>query len=264
MARKLTAKKLTNIGPDDEGISSRYLRSISEDPSKETIGNDGAGEVPYKLGESSNTDMPGKNKFPSGGAASNKGVANTSTPTESLSGTTNYGRQLEASKYNLHIDNGLRGNVNRIVEDLESSNNGINWSNISSITYGSVPKIVDLNKFPSSLQANGVVVYYANTPTLKAQGLQHVDGEEFPDNAVMVFYRTASSPFHMRNVKFPLDILFLSGDNKVIGMRRMRPDNQLYYPPAGTINAVEVKPGFIENYKITIGTNITNIIGEIC
>lgn len=249
MAKRVVAKNITKTGIDDRGIAERFAQAT--------------GDVPYALADGSGNDEISM----LGGGADGKGNSNDNKPAvpqmpadhrpaDSMVGA--YPRQLEAQRrpgasremYNLVVDNNLRGSINYIVE----SEPHLGWDKISSVKYANVPKdLVDLKQFPRSKREDGVVIYHANTPGLKVQGLQNVEDKDFPSNAVMVFYKTASSAFHMRNVKFPLDILFLSGDNKVLAVRRMEPGNELYFPPKGTEHAIEAKAGWVEQRGIGVG-----------
>lgn len=166
------------------------------------------------------------------------------------------GRMMNKEALHLKMDPNLRGSVNYVVET-----HGIPWKDIESIEYMEVPKTaVNLEEFPKSLREDGIVIFHANTPKLKAQGLQHVEGSDFPNNALMVFYKTASSPFHMNNVKFPIDIIWADEKGTVLAVKEMKPGGLGYYPPIGTVHAIETNVGWAEKNGVAVGDRLTGII----
>ena len=168
-----------------------------------------------------------------------------------------YAIRKTAQKKNLFIDNNLRGSINYIVE----SDKDLSWSSIGKIEYANVKKDIDLSSFPKSVREDNIVIYHANTPELSVQGLQNVEDGDFPDNSVMVFYKTAGASFHMQNVKFPLELIWTDADFNVVAVNKMDKNPYVRYrSPINATHAVEARLGFCKRYAIDKGKNIKEFV----
>lgn len=80
-------------------------------------------------------------------------------------------------------------------------------------------------------------------------GLDSLDPED-----VYVFLDTNEGEgFHMRGVKFPINIAFLDRDFGVLQIDRMEPESGTSKAPNGTIYAVETEDGYFERKGIKVG-----------
>src|SRR3989344_4601539 len=78
-----------------------------------------------------------------------------------------------------------------------------------------------------------------------------------PSPMIFIFPSSTSEGFWMKNVNFPLDIIWIDSEKKIIGWDRMEPCSsepcKIYSPPAPIKYALEVEAGFAGKNKIKIG-----------
>jgi uncharacterized membrane protein (UPF0127 family) len=107
------------------------------------------------------------------------------------------------------------------------------------------------------------LVEVAKTPDEQAKGL--MGREDLPDEEGMLFvYKTDVTPsFWMKNMKIPLDILFIGSDYKIKHIASEVPpcetsdDNCIRYPsPAPIRYVLELKSGFTEKHDVQVGDSI--------
>ena len=102
-----------------------------------------------------------------------------------------------------------------------------------------------------------IVVNVLETPEERTRGLS---GREVlpPDEGVVFAFGSAGSRnFWMKDMHFPIDVLFFDAEWRVIGMfSDMRPESypHTYGSPEGTYYALEAVSGFIEREEIANGT----------
>lgn len=98
-----------------------------------------------------------------------------------------------------------------------------------------------------------------------AEGLSDRD-QIGSDGMLFVFNQPSNQPFWMKNMRFPVDLLWINND-KVSGMEKNMPipvsgtpDNKLdlYFPPTDVTSALELPSGSIERLNINIGDQITH------
>jgi len=154
---------------------------------------------------------------------------------------------LRQEALHLCIDERLRGNVNSIVESFDD----LNWDDIDSVSYQPMAATESIEDWPTTSK-DGVMIYHADTPSRQAQGLQYVEKNDFPKNAVMLF-KNVSGPFHMHNCRFPIDIIFTDEDFRVLAIHNMLPEGGYTYSPMGTKHAIETHPDWAENKGISEG-----------
>lgn len=101
----------------------------------------------------------------------------------------------------------------------------------------------------------------AKTMLERAQGLSHRDFLA-PDEAMLfVFDKPDYYQFWMKDMNFPIDIIFIN-DNKIVDIKRNVPvpdidGNYERYPPTEPAQYVlEVPAGLSEEYKFNIGTPV--------
>lgn len=126
-----------------------------------------------------------------------------------------------------------------------------------------------------------LIIFYLKPKTAEIKIAGKTFSAEVADNALTrsrgLMHRAAASPmififpsetqegFWMKNVNFPLDIIWIDSDKKIIGWDRMEPclsgECKIYSPPAKIKYALEVEAGFAEKNKIKVGAavNIPNL-----
>jgi len=99
----------------------------------------------------------------------------------------------------------------------------------------------------------GMKLLIMQTPQEKMMGLQYLPW--VPDQTIYVFPDVfEGDQFHSRNVAEPFDIAFISGDHKVLDLRRMYPPDDLVTAPQGSVKAIETKAGRCAIWGILPGT----------
>ncbi|HLE07432.1 MAG TPA: DUF192 domain-containing protein [archaeon] len=81
-----------------------------------------------------------------------------------------------------------------------------------------------------------------------------------PSPMIFIFPSPTSEGFWMKNVNFPLDIIWIDSEKRIIGTDRMETcfekECKIYSPPGPIKFALEVKAGFVEKNKIKAGGEI--------
>ena len=114
------------------------------------------------------------------------------------------------------------------------------------------------------IAGNEISLEIAQTPKEKEQGLS--GRESIPENHGMLFIISpkSGSPFWMIDMKFPLDIIWIS-DNQIVHIDENTPpptpgqkekDLPLYYPPKPVDYVLEVNGGFSSEHKIKVGDRV--------
>lgn len=121
-----------------------------------------------------------------------------------------------------------------------------------------------------------LLIFYLKPKTAEIKIAGKILNAEVADNTLMrsrgLMYRTSASPmlfifsspttegFWMKNVKFPLDIVWIDSEKRIIGTDRMEPclsePCKIYNPPGAIKYALEVEAGFVERNKIKTGSKI--------
>lgn len=97
-------------------------------------------------------------------------------------------------------------------------------------------------------------IYLAATPEQKRIGLQAV--KRLPDKHLVLFKDIPSGQyFHTVNCLFPIDILSLSSEYRVLDIWSMKPNQKLIGPtPPKTVSVLEGPAGWAAKNNITVGT----------
>lgn len=105
-----------------------------------------------------------------------------------------------------------------------------------------------------------VTVTVADTPDSRERGLSGRNGLAPDEGMLFVFPSDARYGFWMKDMRFPIDILWLSSRSEVIEIRqRVSP---LSYPAVFTPRAparyvLELPAGFVEAYNVKIGDSMS-------
>ncbi len=101
----------------------------------------------------------------------------------------------------------------------------------------------------------------ADTGELRTQGLS--GRSSLGENAGMFFLfpKAGMYGFWMKDMLFPIDIIWISHD-RVVGVSEhvlpgTSPERHVYYPPKFVDKVLEVHDGFVAKYKIAVGDTVT-------
>lgn len=97
----------------------------------------------------------------------------------------------------------------------------------------------------------------ADNPLTRSRGLMH---RAAASPMIFIFPSETRGGFWMKNVKFPLDIIWIDSEKKIIGTDKMETcfekECKIYYPPSPIKFALEVEADFVEKNKIKAGGEI--------
>ncbi len=106
------------------------------------------------------------------------------------------------------------------------------------------------------------IVDVAVTPKEKEVGLGNRNALEVNHGMLFVYNEKARYPFWMRNMKFPIDILWID-DRAIVDITKNvplsdKPLNELpiYHPAVPVDKVLEVNAGLVDEYTITVGDKI--------
>src|SRR5919109_2881711 len=100
------------------------------------------------------------------------------------------------------------------------------------------------------------------TSELMAKGLAVKNQLKENEAMLFVFEDSAKHPFWMKDMKFPIDIIWLDSDGKVVHIEQnLQPCISVFICPNYTPNAdsqyvLETVAGFAQRYNISMGTDI--------
>jgi len=93
----------------------------------------------------------------------------------------------------------------------------------------------------------------AQTPEEKAQGLLHRDS--LCDNCGVLFDSDRNSGYHMIDMKFPIEMIFMNGD-QVVKIIKAKPGDENIAPLDSFSMNLEVNDGFSKKNNISVGNNV--------
>lgn len=102
----------------------------------------------------------------------------------------------------------------------------------------------------------------ADTPESRRQGLMFRERLYEKEGMLFIFDREERQSFWMKNMKFPLDIIWISADKRIVSMaERLQPCGNIacesVRPPSKAKFVLEVRAGFARQYGITPGDFVT-------
>jgi len=117
-----------------------------------------------------------------------------------------------------------------------------------------------LNKYYVTINNKNISLDIADTPASRQKGLMFV--ESMPENSGMLFVleKPEFANFWMKNMKIPLDMLFISGE-KIVTIYNKVPVCKIapcqIYPSNQKVDFVlEVNSGYCEKHRINIGQTV--------
>ena len=138
----------------------------------------------------------------------------------------------------------------RTFYDLDSSH----WPDIWRAAYQAIENIKQVK-----IAGQVVKVELALTSEEQAQGLSQRSELKENEGMLFVFKRTGNYPFWMKDMNFPLDIIWISKDFSVIYIKKdARPESypETYSPSKNAIYVLEVVSGFGEKNNLQIGDRV--------
>ncbi|HUC31671.1 MAG TPA: DUF192 domain-containing protein [Candidatus Paceibacterota bacterium] len=106
-------------------------------------------------------------------------------------------------------------------------------------------------------------VEVASTILQQARGLSNRPSLGANDGMLFVFSSGSVQSFWMKDMNFPLDMIWISG-NTVVGFAQNAPaepntavPSQIFYSPANTDKVLEVNAGTVAKYNIQVGDTVT-------
>ena len=120
-----------------------------------------------------------------------------------------------------------------------------------------LPEFMRLKIGPTALEAERV-----QTLETRAQGLSGRENLPEDQGMIFIFPEPGNYGFWMRQMRFPLDIIWISAEKKIIGIEPNIPpplpstpetELKIYYPPEAVQYVLEGNAGWSERHQIRIG-----------
>lgn len=96
----------------------------------------------------------------------------------------------------------------------------------------------------------------AQTPEEKKQGLLYRDGIE--DNCGVLFNSDKDSAYHMVDMDFPIEMLFING-GQIVEIIKAQPGQKNIVPANSFAMNLEVKDGYCDENNISVGNNVLSL-----
>ena len=93
----------------------------------------------------------------------------------------------------------------------------------------------------------------AQTPEEKSQGLLYRDN--LCDNCGVLFDSDNNGSYHMVNMSFPIEMVFIN-DGKIVDIVKAKPGDENITSTNGSSNNLEVNDGFCNKNNISVGNNV--------
>ena len=107
-----------------------------------------------------------------------------------------------------------------------------------------------------SIAQTSVRVAVADTPTLRSSGLSGYRGLAGDEGMLFIFEEDGMHSFWMKDMRFPIDILWISSDGRVVFIEKeVSPETfpKSFTPATPARYVLEVEAGFVEKHGIEIG-----------
>jgi uncharacterized membrane protein (UPF0127 family) len=102
---------------------------------------------------------------------------------------------------------------------------------------------------------NGDLLLSVEVPTTTEERLQGAMFRESLCEECGILFNGENGEFHMRNVNFPLDMVFIS-EGRVVDIKTVNPEEDGITSEQNFDQTLEVNGGFCENNGVTIGDEI--------
>ena len=104
-----------------------------------------------------------------------------------------------------------------------------------------------------------VDAWVADTPAARSRGLSVADELQEDQGMLFVFDQSSNWPFWMKNMKFPIDIMWLNKDKEIVFIKQnAHPDDysESYLPETEALYVFEVVEGFVKKNNLEIGDTL--------
>ena len=102
---------------------------------------------------------------------------------------------------------------------------------------------------------NGDLLLSVEVPTTTEERLQVAMFRESICDECGILYSGKNGEFHMKNVNFPLDMIFIS-DGKIVDIKTTQPEEEGITSEENFDHNLEVNGGFCENNDVSVGDEI--------
>ena len=105
-----------------------------------------------------------------------------------------------------------------------------------------------------------VLLTVADTPTTRAKGLSGRPSLASGEGMLFIFDQLGYPGIWMKDVLFPIDILWLDENNMIVDVREsVAPETypQVFAPQVKALFVIEVPSGFVAEHEIKIGDQVT-------
>ena len=109
------------------------------------------------------------------------------------------------------------------------------------------------------IAGKNIKVELVDTPAGHAQGLSGRQGLNNDEGMLFIFDKSSIYPFWMKDMKFAIDIIWISEEKKVIYIKKdAKPEDypQSYNPESPALYVLEVATGFSEKNNLKVGDEI--------
>lgn len=107
----------------------------------------------------------------------------------------------------------------------------------------------------ATLGGQKLYLYLAETDAERGAGLQGFDGLAYGEAMLFVYPTAEPRTFSMRNVGFPIDIVFIGEDMRVSAIEPLDPkDTRLVDSPGPCPYVLELPQGWAEAHHVGVGT----------
>ena len=111
-----------------------------------------------------------------------------------------------------------------------------------------------------TINGTNVRAELARTPEERSAGYSHRP-QPAPGTGILFVFSQPSEPcMWMRDVSFPLDVMFIDAAGKVVGAAIMQPrTTTLHCAPAAVLYALEVNAGWMHTNRVNIGDTVSGL-----
>jgi hypothetical protein len=117
-----------------------------------------------------------------------------------------------------------------------------------------------ISKIVMVINGRSVFADVADTPTLRERGLSGTEDLKDNEGMLFVFDEPSRPGFWMKEMNFPLDIIWISADNFIVDVSEdLQPSSypRIFSPKMDAKYALEVRSGFVQRNSIKIGDKVT-------
>jgi len=118
--------------------------------------------------------------------------------------------------------------------------------------------VIDSNNY-LKIAGQKIKIELVSTPSKLAQGLSGRAGLKENEGMLFVFEQAGNYSFWMKDMKFSIDIIWLSEDKKVVYLKKdARPESfpEMYGLKVNAKYVLEVISGFSEKYNLKVGDKV--------